>query len=147
MNKKELKKKLFNHITRNGKKHKSEKTIIKSFKLTQKTQKKNHNKVIRLSISNTIPTFRIVKLTNKKRRKKSVKKIPALLSNYESRTSWGLKYLIKNTTPLTKQGAFFTKLENELVLAATSESSAVKLKNSLQDEALQEKKSFRFYRW
>jgi ribosomal protein S7 len=147
MNKKELRKKLLNHLTKYGKKHKSEKTVIKSFKLVQKRQKKNHNKTIKFSILNTIPVFKIVKLTNKKRRKKSIKKIPILLSNYESRTSWGLKYLIKNATPQTKQSAFFTKLENEFLLAATSNSNAVKIKDSLQNEALQEKKSFRFYRW
>lgn len=147
MKKKELRKKLLNHLTIDGKKHKSEKTIIKSFKVAQKQQKKNHNKVIKFSILNAIPTFKLVKLTNKKRRKKSVKEVPTFLSNYESRTSWGLKFLIKNATPQTKQSAFFTKLENEFLLAATSESNTVKRKNNLQNEALQEKKLFRFYRW
>lgn len=147
MDKKELRKKLLNHLTINGKKHKGEKTIIKSFKFTQKQQKKNHNNIIKLSILNTIPAFKVVKLVNKKRKKKSIKEIPTLLSNYASRTSWGLKYLIQNASPQAKQSAFFIKLENEFLLAATSESSAVKRKDSFQVEALKEKKSFRFYRW
>jgi ribosomal protein S7 len=147
MNKKGLKKKLLNHITKNGKEQISEKTLTKSFKHTQKYKKKNHNKIIKLSILNTIPAFKIVKLTNKKRRKKSVKEIPTLLSNYESRTSWGLKYLVEASAPQAQRGAFFTKLENEFLLAAASESSAVTLKDSVQTEALQGKKYFRFYRW
>ena len=65
----ELQKKLINHIIKNGKKHKSEKNIAKSFKATQKNQKKNHGKITKLSILNTIPTFKIIKLTDKKRRR------------------------------------------------------------------------------
>ena len=37
-----LKKKLINHVTNHGKKQTSEKNIAKSFKATQKYEKKNH---------------------------------------------------------------------------------------------------------
>ena len=145
----ELQKKLINHIIKNGKKHKSEKTIIKSFKTIQKSQKKNHGKITKLSILNTIPIFRIIKLTDKKRRKKSTKEIPTLVSSYTSRVSLGLKYLIKTTNNLsqTKQTAFFKKLKNELLLGVNSENNANTIKNNYQTKALQEKKYFRFYRW
>ena len=143
-----LQKKLINHITKNGKKHKSEKAILKSFKATQKSQKKNHEKITKLSILNTIPTFKIIKLTNKKRRKKSIKEIPTLVSSYSSRVSLGLKYLIKTTAiTQTKQAAFFKKFKNELLLGANLENSATTMKNNFQTKALQEKKYFRFYRW
>ena len=145
-----LQKKLINHITKNGKKHKSEKTIIKSFKTIQKSQKKNHGKITKLSILNTIPIFKIIKLTNKKRKKKSTKEIPTLVSNYTSRISLGLKYLIKttaNTTTQSKQTAFFKKFKTELLLGTISENNANKIKNNFQTTALQEKKYFRFYRW
>lgn len=142
-----LKKKLINHIAKNGKKHKSEKTITKSFKATQKSQKKNHGKITKLSIINTIPTFKIIKLTDKKRKRKSIREIPTLVSSYTSRVSLGLKYLIKTTTTQTKQTTFFEKFKNELLLGANSENAAITIKNSFQTKALQEKKYFRFYRW
>ena len=143
-----LQKKLINHVTKHGKKHRSEKAILKSFKATQKSQKKNHKKITKLSIINTIPTFKIIKLTDKKRRKKSIKEIPALVSSYTSRVSLGLKYLIKTTAiTQTKQTTFFEKFKNELLLGANSENIATTMKNNYQTKALQEKKYFRFYRW
>ena len=145
----ELQKKLINHITKNGKKYKSEKTITKSLKATQKSKKKNHGKITKLSILNTIPVFKIIKLTDKKRRKKSTREIPTLVSSYTSRVSLGLKYLIKtsNTTTQTKETAFYEKFKNEILSGAASESNATTIKNNFQTKALQEKKYFRFYRW
>jgi ribosomal protein S7 len=144
----ELKKKLVNHVTKNGKKHQSEKTIQKSWKAVQKAQKGNHRKVIKLSIINTIPTFKIIKLTDKKRRKKSIKEIPALVSSYKSRVSLGLKNIIKATAGVqTKQSPFFEKFKNELLLGASFETNTIATKNNVQTKALNEKKYFRFYRW
>ena len=144
-----LKNKLTNHTTKNGEKHKSEKAIIKSFKAMQKSQIKNHGKITKLSVLNTIPTFKIVKLTDKKRRKKSIREIPALVSNYESQVSLGLKYIIKSTSTHTqaKLPAFFEKLKSELLAGAYSKNSAITTKNNFQTEALNKKKYFRFYRW
>ena len=42
----ELQKKLINHITKNGKKYKSEKTITKSLKATQKSKKKIEKTIV-----------------------------------------------------------------------------------------------------
>lgn len=142
----ELRNKLVNHVTKCGKKHKSEKALSKSFKAAQKLQKKNHGKITKLSIINTIPTFKIIKLTDKKRRKKSTREIPTLVSSYKSRVSLGLKYLVK-TTSQVKQSTFFEKFKNELLLGATSENNAIIAKNNFQAKALDEKKYFRFYRW
>lgn len=142
----ELKKKLINHVTKNGKKHQSEKVIHKSFKAVQKSQKRNHGKIIKLSLINTIPTFKLIKLTDKKRRKKSIKEIPALVSSYKSRVSLGLKNFIK-TIANEHNAAFFEKFKNELLLGAFSETRTVTTKNNSQVKALTEKKYFRFYRW
>lgn len=144
----ELRKKLTNHITKSGHKHKSEKVINKSFKAIQKSQKKNHGKITKLSVINTIPTFKIIKLTDKKRRKKSLREIPTLVSSYKSRVSLGLKYLIKTTTGTqTKHFTFFEKFKNELLSGTFSDNNAILSKNSFQVKALDEKKYFRFYRW
>ena len=145
----ESQKKLINHTTKNGKKHKSEKVITKSLKAAQKSQRKNHGKIIKLSLLNTIPTFKIVKLTDNKRRKKSTKEIPTFVSNYKSRISLGLKYLLKTTNNLSqnKQTTFSQKFKNELLSEISSESNANLMKTNFQTKACQEKKYFRFYRW
>jgi len=95
-----------------------------------------------------IPTFRIVKLTNKRRRKKSVKQIPIFLSNNKSRSSWGLKKLTNFSTQEASKTNLLKKLTNQLLLTTTeSENKNIELKNKQQNEALKEKKYFKYYRW
>jgi len=137
------KKKLPNHLTKNGQKEIIEKIIIKSSKQIQKYNKKNYNEIIKLSRLNTLPAFKTIKLTNNKRRKKSIKEIPMFISSNKYRTTWGLKYLIK-----TKQyRKLIVMLENEIILSSKHESSVVEYKNDLQNKASKEKKYFRYYRW
>jgi ribosomal protein S7 len=142
------KKKLWNHVTKSGKKQISERMVAKSFKLSQKYQKKNLNEIIKLSIMSSIPAFKIVKLTNKKRRKKSIREIPTFVSNHESRISWSLKNVIKGIiAQKTKRSTLATELKKEYFLLAQSESKVVTLKDDIQNRSLKEKKYFRFYRW
>jgi len=137
------KKKLFNHLTKNGQKEVIEKVMIKSNKQIQKHNKKNYNEIIKLSRLNTLPTFKIIKLTNSKTRKKSTKEIPMFISSNGYRTTLGLKYLVK-----TKQyRKLVVMLENEIILSSKCESSIVDYKNDLQNKASREKKYFRYYRW
>ena len=142
------KKKLWNHSTKHGKKQISERIAAKSFKESQKSNKKNLNEIIKLSIISSIPTFKTVKLTNKRRRKKSIKEIPTFLSNHKSRISWSLKNIIKSVTQKkTKGSTFATELRKEYFLLSKLESKIVTLKNDVQKSSLKEKKYFRFYRW
>ena len=137
---------MLNHILKSGKKQISEKILTKSFKSIQKSQKKSYNEIIRLAILNSTPMFRVIKLKNKRRKKKSIKEIPAFLSNYTYRTSWGLKYLIKTST-LKTSNVFYNQLKHEILSNALSDGNAVTLKNELQNKALPKKKYFRHYRW
>ena len=146
MGEKKLKKKLLTHILKNGRKQISEKILTKSFKLIQKSQKKSHNEIVKLAILNLTPMFRVIKLKNKRRKKKSIKEIPAFLSNDIYRTSWGLKYLTKSSMQKTS-GVFFKEFKHKILSNATSEGSAVAFKNELQKKALPRKKYFKHYRW
>lgn len=145
----ELRKKLINNVTQDGKKQTSEKNVAKSFKAAQKSQKKNHGKITKLSVLNTIPIFKIIRLTDKKRRKKSIREIPTLVSNYNSRVSLGLKYLIKsvNSSTPNKENTFLKNFKNELIAGAETENQAVTIKQNFQMKAVNEKKYFRYYRW
>lgn len=147
-NKLKLKEKILNHIFKNGKKKTSEKILCKSFKTIQKLQKKSHSEILKLSVINSTPTFRVIKLkSNKRRKKKSIKEIPAFLSTYMFRSSWALKYLIQNSQKNYGINTFYNRLQNETILSAKHEGTTVKLKNEVQSQALQKKKYFRHYRW
>ena len=147
MEKLKIKKKILNHILKDGKKKTSEKILTRSFKSIQKSQKKSHNDIMKLSIINLTPTFRVIKLKNNKRRKtKSTKEIPAFLSTYFFRSSWALKYLIQASRKKTSN-VFCNQLTDEALLNAKHEGNAVKFKNEIQDQVLQKKKYFRHYRW
>lgn len=146
-NQQKLKGKILNHIFKDGKKKTSEKILIKSFKTIQKFQKKPHSEITKLSIINATPTFRIIKLKNKRRKKKkAVKEIPAFLSTYMFRLSWALKYIVTGTTKKTSN-LFYNQLKDEILLNTKHEGNAVKLKDELQNQALQKKKYFKHYRW
>lgn len=143
----ELKKKLANHITKNGKKQISEIILTKTFKQIQKFEKKSYTDIVKLSLINATPAFKMIELTEKKRKKKFVKEIPIFLSNYKLRTSWGIKYLAKASNLQKNQTAFFKKIESEFLITAKSASQTITLKNNFQNKALQKKKYFRLYRW
>lgn len=145
-NKEKVKKKLLKHILKNGKKLVSEKILTKSFKCIQKNQNKSHSEILKLAVINSTPMFRVIKLKNKRRKKKSVKEIPAFLSTYAYRTSWGLKYLTNFATSKT-DNIFFNKLKHEILSSAKNESFTITFKNELQNKTLKVRKYFKHYRW
>jgi ribosomal protein S7 len=142
MNQTILKKKITNHIFKNGKKQVSEKILKNSFKSIQKIQKKSHKEILKQTIVNTVPTFRIIKL----KKRKSILEIPAFLSSYEYRTSWGLKYLVKTFTSKIKN-PFHKELKKEVLSNNINTNEAIKFRDELQKTALKKKKYFKYYRW
>ena len=141
-----LKKKLLKHILKNGKKPLSEKILTKSIKSIQKSETKPHIDILKLAIITSTPMFRVIKLKNKRRKKKSIKEIPAFLSTYSYRSSWSLKYLTKSSHFKTNN-IFSNQLKHEILSTAKNESSSITFKNELQNKALEKKKYFRHYRW
>lgn len=142
-----FKKKLINNITKKGKKQSVEKTLLKSIKQLQKQKKKYIPAIIQLAIVNTTSTFKMINLTNKRRRKKSVKRIPTMLYNNKFRNSLGLKNLVKSAVQITRRKVLHEKISEEFFLVATLESDVVNVKKDQQVEASKEKKYFRYYRW
>ena len=143
-----FKKTLTNHITKKGQKDTIEKILTKSFKQIQKQQKKNVTNIIKISVFSFIPTFRMIQLTNKRRRKKSVQQIPAFLSNNKSRSSWGLKNLTNLSTQEITKTNLLSKLKNRFLLnTLQSEDKNIKLDNNQQSEISKKKKYLKYYRW
>lgn len=142
MNNNKLKKKITNHIFKQGKKQRSEKILKSSIKSIQKFQKKSHYEIIKLTILNSIPTFRIIKL----KKKKSNIEIPTFISSLKHRTSWGIKYLIKTFTSETNN-TLNQKLKKTFLSNATAKNETIKFKDELQKNALKKKSYFKYYRW
>ena len=136
-----------NHLLKNGKKQISEKILIKNFKAMQKSKKKSHSEIIKLAIINTTPTFRVIKLKNKRKKKKSVNEIPAFLSTYNYRTSWAINYLIKMARTIKNNNIFSNKLEQEIMLSSKHDSNSVTFKKEIQTRAIQKKRYIKNYRW
>lgn len=135
INENKVKQKIISHTFKNGKKQISEKLFKQSFKSLQKTQKKYHIEILKQSILNSTPIFRIIKL----KRRKSKMEIPAFLSSYSYRTSWGLKYLVKMSR---NKKSFYKQFEQEVLSSAKLVSDTVKFKEELHKSTLQKKKAF-----
>jgi ribosomal protein S7 len=142
MNKNKLKKKITNYIFKQGKKQRSEKILKTSVKSIQKFQKKSHYDIIKLTMLNSVPAFRVIKL----KKKKSNVEIPTFISSLQHRTNWGIKYLIKTLTSETNN-TLNQKLKKTFLTYATTKNEIIKFKDELQKNALKKKSYFKYYRW
>ena len=136
-----------NQLVKKGKKQMVEKEVTKSLKQAQKNEKKNVSFIVKQSALNTMPVFRFVKLTNKRRKKKTVKKIPAFLSDTNFRSSWGLKNLTNFSSQKTQHTNLQDKLIDQFLHSAKQPNNLDVSENNLQEEASKEKKYFKYYRW
>ena len=142
MNKKTLKHNLFNHIMVNGNKSVSERILLKSLKLIQKTQlKKNFEKIIHLSLINNAPTIYI---KNIRRKRKRTITFPFLLKP-QLRIFYGLKFLVHYSRK-NNENSFYPNLKTELINSSKKTSLSFKHKLDLRKDAFLKKK-FATYRW
>ena len=87
------KNKIMNHSIRNGKKHTSEKLLLKSFKELQKSSNKQSKKLIELAIIHSTPVFKIHKYKNKKQ-KKNIKETIFLIISTKAKISLAIKFIL-----------------------------------------------------
>ena len=144
----EIKTKFISHLMKNGKKKTSEKILLKSFKKLQKHSSKKSEKLLKLALIYSTPTFKLHKITNKKlkKRNKKPREIPAFISNQKSRISLAIKLILKNIKKKEKL-KFYEKLEKEILLNTKNKSSGIQIKNELQKNVLAKKHYFLYYRW
>lgn len=148
MTKFEVKKKIINHLVKNGEKKTSEKLLLQSFKELQKESKKQSETLIKLSLANSTPIFKLHKIENKKQRKKNrkIKEIPSFLSSNKARISLAIKFILK-VTNRNKTKKYFEKLNKEILLNISQTGEASIVKNDLQKQVLLNKRYFQFYKW
>jgi ribosomal protein S7 len=140
--------KLTNCLIINGKKSKSEKIILSSFKKLQKNHFKSSKTLLKLALIYNIPIFKIHTIVQKKKKKKKQKAkiIPAFITHKFSRISFSIRSLIK-TAQKEKKEAFFKKFIKEILLASQNKSAVSEQKKEIQKQASKHRRLFKYYRW
>lgn len=147
-----VKYKIVNHFIKNGNKTTCENILSKSLKLIQKSQKKSHKEIMKLALLNSTPTFRLIELKEKRKKKRkkgtaNSKQIPAFLSHYTFRFSWALKFMVEGLKKQSKTSKFSESLHQEIVASSQNIGESVKLKTAIQKQVLKRKFYFKYYRW
>ena len=144
----EIKNKLLNLLTTNGKKETMEKNFIKSLKKIQKTSIKSSKKIFQLALIYSTPIFKLHKIKNKKRKKKALKfkEIPGFIHNKNARTALAIKFILANTKKQNSKN-FYSKLNIEILDCAKNKSYTIETKNNMQKDILTKKRYFLYYRW
>jgi ribosomal protein S7 len=146
MRKIEIKTKIINHQLIRGEKKTSENSLLKSFKELQKHSNKNSTKLVQLAIMYSLPIFKLHRITQKKKRRKQVREIPAFILNEKARISLAIKFIIASVKKKATE-SFYVKLKQEILLNSQNKGGAVDVKSELQKQVLLKKRFFRYYRW
>jgi ribosomal protein S7 len=144
-----IKNKLVNHLIVCGKKSIGEKIVLKSLKTLQKSSYKQSKDLVKLAIIFSTPTFKLNKISQKKRKKKKnqkVKEVPAFISLEATRISAAIK-LILTSTKKAKTEKLPSKLRKELLLSSQCKGEAVKSKMDIQKQVLSNKRLFSYFKW
>lgn len=141
-----LLKKLINHLMINGKKHTSEKILLKTLKILQKESSQQCADLLRFALTNATPIFKMHKISNKNKRKKKIREIPAFISKPATRESSTIKLILAHVEKKSVS-CYPKKLKNEIFLAARNENSSALAKKELQKKILLKKHLFAYFRW
>lgn len=139
--------KLSNLLALKGKKQKSEKLILKSFKKLQKDYKKQVYDIYQIATQNLVPIFKLSVLRNKKTRKKSVTLVPRIVISSKSELTLAIKYIMKVIRKRDAQNTY-VKLSNEILLSCQLKGDSYQSKLTEQQQVLLNKNTLlKFYRW
>lgn len=147
MKKIEIKKKLINHIMKNGEKKTSEKILLQSLKTLQKNCVKETQEIVKLALTYSIPIFKLNKIKNKKMKKKNrkTKEIPSFITSNKYRISSAIKLILKSVKKTPRN--FFINFNKEILLNSQKKGDTIQIKNDLQKQVLVNKRYFNFYKW
>ena len=143
----ELKQKIINSIMKNGNKKTAEKIIKKSLKLIQKSDKKNYINLLKHSIINSTPTFKINVQSKKRGKRKTKKEIPTFIGNNSLRIIAALNFLTENSLKNKELNGFYKKITNEIIETASPKSKSIEQKNEIQKQVLMQKRYLANFRW
>ena len=142
-----FKNKIVNVFMKNGKKHTSEKILLKSSKLIQKLSRKNFKNLAQLAIVNTTSAFKLNEQVMKKGKRKSKKVTPSFIIKDSLRVMTALKF-IKNTVQKKKNSVnSYKNLSNEILASSVLKSQSIEQKTKLQTQILLNKRYLSKFKW
>ena len=137
--------KILNHLTKSGKKIKSEKILRQTIKELQKPFKKQSKKIIQLSLILTSSAFKLFVITQKKRKKKQDKIIPSFITKPYIRKSLAIKSIVQETRN-NKNFYFSQTLKENIIETSNSKGNVINIKNRDQKKVLLNKHLFKYYK-
>jgi len=142
-----FKNKIVNVFMKNGKKHTSEKILLKSSKFLQKSSKKSFRNIVQLAIINTTSAFKLNEQVMKKGKRKSKKVTPSFIIKDSLRIMTALKFL-RNTVQKNKNSTnFYKNLANEILASSSLKSQSIEQKTKLQTQILLNKRYLSKFKW
>ena len=132
---------------KHGKKKTAEKNLLKSLKLIQKFNKKNHKNLIKDSILNVTPTFKINKQSSKRGKRKTEKEIPAFIKKDSLRTVLAVNFLVTASLKNKDLKTFYRKLAQEIIETSVQKSKSIEQKTEMQKQVLLQKRYLLKFRW
>ena len=143
----ELKSKIVNTLMINGKKKTSEKILLKSVKLVQKSTNKNFKSLLTLSLINSAPAFKINEQVVKKGKRKAVRNIPAFIMSDYLRITNALKSTKNLVFSNRNSTSFYEAFVKEILASASLKSQIIDRKNELQKQVLINRRYLSKFRW
>ena len=143
----ELKQKIVNSIMKNGNKKTAEKILKKSLKLIQKKDKKNHISLLKHSIINSTPTFKINVQSKKRGKRKTKKEIPTFIRTDSERIISSFNILTENSLRNKAINGFYKKIANEVLETAVQKGKSIEQRNEIQKQVLMQKRYLANFRW
>ena len=142
-----FKNKIVNVFMKNGKKHTSEKILLKSSKFLQKSSKKSFQNIVQLAIINTTSAFKLNEQVMKKGKRKSKKVTPSFIIKDSLRIMTALKFF-RNTVQKNKNStSFYKNLANEILASSSLKSQSIEQKTKLQTQILLNKRYLSKFKW
>ena len=132
-----------------GKKQTSERIVLKSLKSLQKSISKNPISLVKQSVVNSTPVFKINKQSKKRGKKKTVKEIPIFMRNDYIRIISSLKFLVSSPKKKKEYYNFYKQLSKEILFSSSfkSNSSSISKKADIQKQVLAQKRYLFNFRW
>ena len=118
-----------------------------SLKLIQKFNKKNHKNLIKDSIINVTPTFKINKQSSKRGKRKVEKEIPAFVKKDSLRTVLSVNFLVSASLKNKELKTFYKKLAQEVIETSLQKSKSIEQKTEMQKQVLMQKRYLLKFRW
>jgi|JI102314DRNA_FD_contig_51_223291_length_643_multi_2_in_0_out_0_1 ribosomal protein S7 len=142
-----LKNKIVNIFMENGKKRTGEKIWLKSAKLLQKSTTKSFQSLIKISIINITPVFKLNEQTMKKGKRKAQKIIPSFIVKNSLRKMTALKFLKEGVFKNKNQVGCHRGLAKEILDSSFLKGQSIEQKNKLQIQVLLNKRHLSKFRW